>query len=58
MLPFSPRLINDVTDLLDQKQYLQGGVQDGGHPWLIRVDVWWQPLQYCKVISLQLKLIN
>ena len=31
MLPFSPRLINDVTDLLDQNQYLQGGIQDGGH---------------------------
>ena len=34
------------------------GVQDGGihvHPWLIHVDVWQKPLQYCKVISLQLK---
>ena len=33
-------------------------VQDGGthvHPWLIHVDVWQKPLQYCKVISLQLK---
>ena len=28
------------------------------HPWLIRVDVWWKPLQYCKVISFQLKQIN
>ena len=37
-----------------------GGVQDGGtyvHPWLIHVDVW-QKTKYCKVISLQLKLIN
>ena len=25
------------------------------HPWLIYVDVWQKPLQYCKVISLQLK---
>ena len=25
------------------------------HPWLIHVDVWQKPLQYCKVISLQLK---
>ena len=24
-------------------------------PWLIHVDVWQKPLQYCKVISLQLK---
>ena len=28
------------------------------HPWLIHVNVWQKPLQYCKVISLQLKLIN
>ena len=28
------------------------------HPWLINVNVWQKPLQYCKVISLQLKLIN
>ena len=35
------------------------GVQDGGtpiHPWLIHVNVWQKPLQYCKVINLQLKL--
>jgi len=35
-----------------------GGVQDGRthvHPWLIHVDVWQKPPQYCKVISLQLK---
>ena len=25
------------------------------HPWLIHVKVWQKPLQYCKVISLQLK---
>ena len=35
-----------------------------GNPWLIHVNVWQKPLQYCKVISLQLiknkwkKLIN
>ena len=37
------------------------GVPDGGtyvHPWLIHVDVWQKPPQYCKVISLQFKLIN
>ena len=28
------------------------------HPWLIHVNVWQKPLQYCKVISLQLKEIN
>ena len=34
------------------------GVQDGEHvhPWLIHVNVWQKPSQYCKVISLQLKL--
>ena len=33
------------------------GVQDEGiymHPWLIHVDVWQKPPQYCKVIILQL----
>ena len=37
------------------------GVQEVGtrvHPWLIHVNVWLKPLQYCKVISLQLKQIN
>ena len=32
--------------------------QDGGahvHLWLIHVDIWQKPPQYCKVISLQLK---
>ena len=28
------------------------------HLWLVHVDVWWKPSQYCKVIILQLKLIN
>ena len=35
--------------------------QDGEthiHPWLIHVNVWQKPTQYCKVISLQLKLKN
>ena len=34
------------------------GVLDGEthvHLWLIHVDVWQKPLQYCKVISLQIK---
>ena len=38
-----------------------GGRQEGGsgwgthvNPWLIHVSVWQKPLQYCKVISLQL----
>ena len=28
------------------------------NPWLIHVNVWQKPLQYCKVISLQLMKIN
>ena len=28
------------------------------YPWLIHVSVWQKPLQYCKVISLQLTKIN
>ena len=42
-----------------------GGRLDGGsgwgihvNPWLIDVNVWQKPLQYCKVISLQLIKIN
>ena len=34
------------------------GFQDGGthvHLWLIHVDTWQRPPQYCKAISLQLK---
>ena len=37
------------------------GLRDEGkhiHPWLIHVNVWQKPPQYCKVISLQLKQIN
>ena len=38
----------------------EGGLGWGTHvnPWLIHVNVWQKPLQYCKVISLQLKEIN
>ena len=38
----------------------EGGPGWGIHanPWLIRVNVWQKPLQYCKVISLQLIKIN
>ena len=37
-----------------------GGIGMGTHvtPWLIHVNVWQKPLQYCKVISLQLIKIN
>ena len=28
------------------------------NPWLVHVNVWQKPLQYCKVISLQLIKIN
>ena len=39
---------------------LGGGLRWGTHvnPWLIHVNVWQKPLQYCKVISLQLIKIN
>ena len=38
----------------------EGGSGWGTHvnPWLIHVNVWQKPLQYCKVISLQLMKIN
>ena len=39
---------------------LGGGWGWGTHvnPWLIHVNIWQEPLQYCKVISLQLIKIN
>ena len=38
----------------------EGGSGWGTHvnPWLIHVNIWQKPLQYCKVISLQLIKIN
>ena len=38
----------------------EGGSGWGTHvnPWLIHVNVWQKPLQYCKVISLQVIKIN
>ena len=49
----------------DQEKWLgwdgKGGGRGGSgwgtyvHPWLIHVNVWQKPLQYCKIISLQLK---
>ena len=39
----------------------EGSHQDSGwrthvHPWLIHVNIWQKPVQYCKVTSLQLKI--
>ena len=43
-----------------QRDGMGRGDQDGEHvnPWLIHVNVWQKPLQYCKVISLQIIRIN
>ena len=41
--------------------FLNGPLSEWGtyvNPWLIHVNVWQKPLQYCKVISLQLIKIN
>ena len=50
------------TTLRDGKGRKQGGKWERGsgwgthvHPWLIHVNVWQKPPQYCKVISLQVK---
>ena len=44
-----------------KKSKVRGGRWEGGsgwgthvNPWLIHVNVWQKPLQYCKVINLQL----
>ena len=45
----------------DQVEREVGGGSEWGihvNPWLIHVNVWHKPLQYCKVISLQLIKIN
>ena len=47
-------------DDLDGWDVKRGGRRGSGggthvHPWLIHVNVWQKPLQYFKVISLQLK---
>ena len=45
------------TNLEENKEpYRDGGTPV--NPWLIHVNVWQKPLQYCKVISLQLIKIN
>ena len=36
----------------------ESGWETHVNPWLIHVNVWKKPLQYCKVISLQLIKIN
>ena len=45
---------------IGQRGRWEGGSGWGIHvnPWLIHVNVWQKPLQYCKVISLQLIKIN
>ena len=59
----SPGLMHETgCSRLVQGMTLRDGRWDGGsgcgthvHPWLIHVNVWQKPLQYFKVISLQLK---
>ena len=48
--------ISDVEHIFMGRE-VRGGLGWGTHvhPWLIHVYVWQKPLQYCKVISLQLK---
>ena len=62
----SPSLIHETAlkagALGQLREMGWGGKWEGGSGWgthvllrLIHVDVWQKPLQYCKVISLQLK---
>ena len=47
----------DDSGRWDGERRGRGFPLDGEHvcPWLIHVDLWQKPLQYCKVISLRLK---
>ena len=38
--------------------YLECRIGAHVNPWLIHINVWQKPLQYCKVISLQIIYIN
>ena len=56
-----PSLLQEITPLSVFKTgFQEGGSGWGTHvnPWLIHVNVWKKPLQYCKEISLQLIKIN
>ena len=48
----------NLTDGMGREVGGGSGWRTHVHPWLIHVSVWQKPLQYCKVISLQLKQIN
>ena len=54
------RYADDTTLMAESKEELKSllmKVKEESYvcPWLIHVNVWQTPLQYCKVISLQLK---
>ena len=51
---------NSIVKVMGQGARWEGVSGWGTHvnPWLILVNVWQNPLQYCKVISLQLMKIN
>ena len=63
MIPHN-QIIPPKTYILILEIKLKTGWEGGSgwgtdvHPWLIHDNVWQKPLQYCKVISLQLKYIN
>ena len=54
------RYTNDTTLMAESEEELKWllmKVKEESYvcPWLIHVDVWQKPLQYCTVVSLQLK---
>ena len=61
--PNGKRILSLGRDIKDDVGWYlnwEGGSGWGIHvtPWLICVNIWQNPLQYCKVISLQLIKIN
>ena len=54
------KVMTNLDSILKSRDRWEGGLGWGTHvtPWLIHVNVWQNPLQYCKVISLQLIKIN
>ena len=51
-------IVIKMTKIEVKERILKIAKETHVNPWLIHVNVWQKPLQYCKVISLQIIKIN